>query len=295
VFLKSQTISKKKTRRIALESSDEEQEQEKVPRKTTTQVKRTRRQIDSDDSEDDEEQISIVAPALGSKPMANKRPRLASSSDSESDSDPDCSIAVVSGPKTRPKTRPTTKKLRRKMDLASEEEDEVNLDSDKDEWKRARSERDSEEDDAAHQRVSQDDALRFFNSCDVADLPAVTGRSSPPSSFLSLSAHINENRLKPNEKKKKTACTLEQAKIIVGCRPFINAEDMKSKLRKKKGVNSGIMNHYQDMMKVRVLLPNLSHVKIKSESYPLGGNRATLRLIACWTSAKSMEKTYHRL
>ncbi|PLW28073.1 hypothetical protein PCASD_22615, partial [Puccinia coronata f. sp. avenae] len=219
VFLKSQTISKKKTRRIALESSDEEQEQEKVPRKTTTQVKRTRRQIDSDDSEDDEEQISIVAPALGSKPMANKRPRLASSSDSESDSDPDCSIAVVSGPKTRPKTRPTTKKLRRKMDLASEEEDEVNLDSDKDEWKRARSERDSEEDDAAHQRVSQDDALRFFNSCDVADLPAVT------------------------------ACTLEQAKIIVGCRPFINAEDMKSKLRKKKGVNSGIMNHYQDMMK----------------------------------------------
>jgi hypothetical protein len=50
---------------------------------------------------------------------------------------------------------------------------------------------------------------------------------------------------------KKKACTLEQAKMIVGCRPFKDADDMKSKLRKKKGVNSGILTHYQDMMKVR--------------------------------------------
>lgn len=210
VYLKSpNNISKKKTRRIALESSDEEQEQE-MPRAT-----RTRRKIDSDDSNDGDE-ISIAAPTR-SKTLANKRPRLASSSSSESGSDPDCSVAIIS----RPKTRPNTKKLRRRIDLVSdeEEENEVDLDSDKDEWKRARSERDSEADDDSHQRVTQDDALRFFNSCEVADLPAVT------------------------------ACTLEQAKTIVGCRPFKDAEDMKSKLRKKKGVNSGILTHYQDMMK----------------------------------------------
>ncbi|WAR61445.1 hypothetical protein PtB15_12B130 [Puccinia triticina] len=200
---------KKKTRRIALESSEEEQEKEieAQPRP----ARRTRRKIDSDDSD---EQISIIAP-VGSKKSANKRPRLASSSASESDSDPDCSIAVIS----RPKTRPTTKKLRRKIDLGSDDDQEANLDSEQDEWKRARSEAGSDEDDHHHQRVSEDDAIRFFNSCDVADLPAVT------------------------------ACTLEQAKMIVGCRPFKDAEDMRSKLRKKKGVNSGILTHYQDMMK----------------------------------------------
>ncbi|OAV97559.1 hypothetical protein PTTG_01279 [Puccinia triticina 1-1 BBBD Race 1] len=210
VYRKSQNDKiKKKTRRIALESSEEEQEKEieAQPRP----ARRTRRKIDSDDSD---EQISIIAP-VGSKKSANKRPRLASSSASESDSDPDCSIAVIS----RPKTRPKTKKLRRKIDLGSDDDQEANLDSEQDEWKRARSEAGSDEDDHHHQRVSEDDAIRFFNSCDVADLPAVT------------------------------ACTLEQAKMIVGCRPFKDAEDMRSKLRKKKGVNSGILTHYQDMMK----------------------------------------------
>ncbi|KAA1135009.1 hypothetical protein PGTUg99_007254 [Puccinia graminis f. sp. tritici] len=212
VYLKSQALSKdkgkKKTRRIAPDSSEEEEQEQ--PQPTTSKDRRTRRRIDSDDSD---EPVTILAPSKGNKKLANKRPRLASSSTSGSDSDPDCSIAIISAPQTRP----TTKKLRRRIASDEEQEADENLDAEQDEWKRGSDEDDDDEN--HHQRVSEDDAIRFFNSCDVVDLPAVT------------------------------ACTLEQAKMIVGCRPFKDAEDMKSKLRKKKGVNAGILKNYQDMMK----------------------------------------------
>ncbi|KAI9631010.1 hypothetical protein KEM48_013374 [Puccinia striiformis f. sp. tritici PST-130] len=231
---------KKKTRRIALGSSDEE-DVRPIPAKKDK--KRTRRRIDSES--DDDHQISIIKSKQKKKPklVQKKRPRLASSSsgsttndeseeetteeeEEEDEEDADCSIAIISGGATRKSSRPATKKLRRKIDLPlsdpGDDDDDQNLGSEQDEWKRARSEvPGSDEDDGGnhHQGVSEIDALEFFNSCNVIDLPAVT------------------------------ACTLDQAKIIVSCRPFINADDMKSKLRKKKGVNSGILNHYQDMMK----------------------------------------------
>ncbi|MBW0539044.1 hypothetical protein O181_078759, partial [Austropuccinia psidii MF-1] len=44
-------------------------------------------------------------------------------------------------------------------------------------------------------------------------------------------------------------CSLDQAKVIVSCRPFYNAEDMKKKLRKKKGVSSAVLDQYREMIK----------------------------------------------
>ncbi|KAI9623667.1 hypothetical protein H4Q26_014394 [Puccinia striiformis f. sp. tritici PST-130] len=193
---------KKKTRRIALGSSDEEDKKPKL-----VQKKRPR----------------LASSSSGSTTNDESEEETTEEEEEEDEEDADCSIAIISGGATRKSSRPATKKLRRKIDLPlsdpGDDDDDQNLGSEQDEWKRARSEvPGSDEDDGGnhHQGVSEIDALEFFNSCNVIDLPAVT------------------------------ACTLDQAKIIVSCRPFINADDMKSKLRKKKGVNSGILNHYQD-------------------------------------------------
>lgn len=71
--------------------------------------------------------------------------------------------------------------------------------------------------------VTEAEALKFFNECDEADMPGAT------------------------------ACTIEQARIVISLRPFADADDFKKKLRKKKGVSSAILEQYRDIMKVRLI------------------------------------------
>lgn len=70
--------------------------------------------------------------------------------------------------------------------------------------------------------VTEEEALKFFNECDEADMPGIT------------------------------SCTLEQAKMVISLRPFEDAEDFKKKLRKKKGVSSAIFEQYRDITKVKL-------------------------------------------
>lgn len=65
-----------------------------------------------------------------------------------------------------------------------------------------------------------------------------------------------------------TACTIEQAKIIVSLRPFKDPEDLRRQLRKRKGVSSAVFSQYQEVMKVRLTTSeSLQGFRFGSASY----------------------------
>lgn len=169
---------------------------EKAPATVKKKVQRRIQIVESEDEVEDSDEIEVVGSSAGE---SSKPRRKAIIHDDDDDED---EVVIVSAKAPKPESR-----KRKQAAVVS--------DGDDSDWDSRRASRKED----AGPSISDVEALEFFNTCDIADLPAVT------------------------------ACTIEQAKIIASLRPFEDPEDMKKKLRKRKGVSSAVFTQYQEVMK----------------------------------------------
>jgi hypothetical protein len=137
-----------------------------------------------------------------------------------------------SAPQPVPRPVPAPKPKKRKV-YDSDTEDEYGSDA------------------SAEDYVDKEDQLRkemrglaFFNEGNVSDLPDLTGKVfSVTCGYWTIVINVDGI----------SACTPKQAEVIVSMRPFESVEDLRTKLRKRKGVSAGLFDSYLDIMDVSVL------------------------------------------
>jgi hypothetical protein len=96
--------------------------------------------------------------------------------------------------------------------------------------------------DKEDQRRKELRGLVFFNEGNVSELPDLTGKYLGHSTRVAV---IDARRVQ--------ACTPKQAEVIISMRPFESVEDLRTKLRKRKGVSAGLFDSYLDIMDVSIL------------------------------------------
>ncbi|CAH7666480.1 SNF2 family N-terminal domain-domain-containing protein [Phakopsora pachyrhizi] len=201
---------------MAIGSSDEEEEEEQEEEQEQEEEEEGEEEEEEEeeedlDKDDSEDSDVLVVPNNGRRTNPRKVAKRTIPVLEDDDEDEDDDSVVVSTPIRSSET--TNRQKKRKLHrVLNESDSEVDEDDD---WNLDEGQKESDE----YQAINEDTALEFFNTCDVNDFPAVT------------------------------ACTIEQAEIIAKLRPFSNPEDLRNKLRKKKGISSNILGQYQEIMK----------------------------------------------